>query len=410
MPRDNSSKTLQSWAMAKEAAQDIFLPIRKPLIDLYKDITIDTHLTGVMDNQRIVAVTNIPWMCVDKNGKEIKEITNTLDTTFFELILTYIIQSRFWGHTLAQIDWNSKIAELVPRENVNPLAGIVAPNALNPQIGISYKEAPYDTLTIEIGQPDDLGLLLKVAPWVLLKRGDVGDWATFCEVFGMPLRVGYYDPSSPGNMNEVNRAMKEMGGNGYLVLPDGSRVEFPSQGSSQGNDIYDIFMRRCDEQMSKAIVAQTMTTENGASKSQGEVHLDVAKALYAADRKLVERTLNEQLIPLMIAQGVSIPEGAKFKAAEEIEKLSAKDRLEMDLKIHKEVGRIPKAYFAEEYDIEFVDQSDEAPQVEQPQTPQKEPKKKNESLSFELDDIPLHEQGLLIRLFDYIKSFFVKAP
>lgn len=414
LPNDRNLKSLDAWHQAIAAAEDIYVPVRKSLYDLYKNIVLDTHLTAVMDNQRIIATTNIPWMCVDANGEEIPEIQKHLDTTFFEDILTYAIESRFYGHSLMQIDWNAQKVELVPRENVNPRDKLVLPNALMPTLGVAYNEAPYDALTIEVGKPDNLGLLLKVAPWVILKRGDISDWATFCEVFGMPLRVGYYDASNPANLAQVDKAMKEMGGAGYLVMPDNSKVEFPSAGSTQGNDVYDRFMRACDEQISKAIVAQTMTTENGSSKSQGEVHLEIQESLFAADRKLVERVLNEQLIPLIIAQGGVVPEGAKFKAADEEEELSTKDRLEMDLRIHKEVGRLPKAYFAEEYNVEFVDDSDDemTPQPEPTPPPAQKPKKeaKPKDLSFDLDDIPLHEQGLFLRLFEGLLSFFGIAP
>ena len=418
LPIDRNFKTLEAWHIAIVAAEDIHTPVRKPLHDLYKNVVMDTHLTGVMDNQRLVSITNLPWMCVDANGKPIPEITKTLDTTFFEKILKYICESIFYGHSLMQIDWQARKVDLVPRTNVNPVHKLVLPNALNPLQGVAYNEPPYNGLILEVGEPDALGLLLKVAPWTILKRGDVGDWATFCEIFGMPLRVGYYDSSSPGNQKQVENSLKNMGAAGWLVLPDGSRVEFPSVGSTQGNDVYERFLRVCDEQISKAIVAQTMTTENGSSKAQGTVHLEVQKALFDADCKLVERVLNEQLIPLLITQGVSLPEGAKFKAAEEVRKLTAQQRLDMDLRIHKEVGKLPKAYFAEEYDVEFVDDSDEIEEPDEPNEPTEDPQPKKEKEkqkttkkeSLSLDDIPLHEQPLYIRLFDYIKSFFVTAP
>lgn len=422
LPVDRSMKSLQSWHQAIQAAEDIYVPVRKPLHDLYKNVVLDTHLTGVMDNQRMVSITNLPWMCADGNGKIIPEITKVCDTTYFEKKLRYILESTFHGHSLIQCDWNARQIDLVPRANVNPVHKLVLPNALNPLQGIAYNEPPYTHLTIEVGEPDALGLLLKVAPWTILKRGDVGDWATFCEIFGMPLRVGYYDSSSPGNQKQVENSLKNMGAAGWLVLPDGSKVEFPTAGSTQGNDVYERFLRVCDEQISKAIVAQTMTSENGSSKAQGTVHLEVQKALFDSDRKLVERVLNEQLIPLLIAQGVSVPEGAQFKAAEEMQKLTATQRLDMDLRIHKEVGPLPKSYFAEEYDVEFLDPSDEEQQTEEPQqelpaeeekpkpSKTKKPVKKEKSLAFDLDDIPLHEQGIVRRFIDSLLNFFVSAP
>ena len=362
LPNDRSRKALQDWHQAIEAAESLYAPERKTLYDLYLNTLLDTHVSAVVQ-KRVLAITNTPWVVVDKAGQKIDDLSDDLNSSFFEHILTYCIESKLYGHSLMEIDWPSRRVELIPRAHVNPRDKIVVPNPLSIGVGVAYNQPPFDRNALEAGQPDDLGLLLKIAPYAILKRNDISDWATFCEIFGMPLRVVYYDPSLPSNRTEASNAMKEMGGAGYLVLPDGSRVEFPSSGSQQGNDTYDRFADFCNAEISKAIVGQTMTTEVGknGSRSQGEVHMTAENRLAQNDLKFVERTLNERLIPLLAAQGVALPEGARFQPVEEEQELDKAERFQIDLQIHQNVGAIPKTYWQKEYNVEFVDIADSSP-------------------------------------------------
>lgn len=376
MQNQRTVKELADWKRAIQAAESLTAPQRKTLYDLYLNVVLDPHVTTVVA-KRILSVTNVSWSIVDTNGEAIEELTNALDSTFFEDIITYALESRMYGHSLMQIDWQRQTVELIPRAHVNPKDKLVIPNPLQWSQGIAYNEPPYQNLVLEVGKPDDLGLLIKIAPYAIMKRNDVSDWATFCEIFGMPMRVVYYDPNIPSNRIEADKAMQEMGGAGYLVLPDGSRVEFPSTGTNQGNDTYDRFADFCNKEISKCLVGQTMTTEDGASLSQSEVHLKAEDRIAQNDLKYVERVLNERLMPMLIAQGVPVPAGAKFQPVEEEQSIDKKTRFDMDVQIHQQVGRIPKTYWQREYNVEFVDASDEE-KSEQPEEPTKpnDPKKK----------------------------------
>ena len=119
-----------------------------------------------------------------------------------------------------------------------------------------------------------------------------------------------------------------------------------------------------------------MTTQNGSSRSQAEVHERVANKIATSDRKFVTRILNTFVKDILIAQGFADAANGEFQFVEEEEQLSKKDRLEMDLKIHSSVGRLKKDYFAKEYNVEFVDDSDEPEPAPEPapQPPATDPK------------------------------------
>jgi phage gp29-like protein len=132
------------------------------------------------------------------------------------------------------------------------------------------------------------------------------------EIFGMPSRVYFFDPNIPGNYETVKKQAKETGSNAWAVLPIGSDMKQESGGGKQGSDNFKLLAEFCNAEMSKAMLGQTMTTESGSSYSQSKVHGETEDDINHADRRFVERVLNEKFIPLLISQGFSIPEKEDF--------------------------------------------------------------------------------------------------
>lgn len=361
-PRDLSSKTLDNWKNARAAAVSIYSPIRKPLMDLYDDVVIDPHASSLID-KRIMQITNISWT-FSVDGKPYKPLAELTERYFFEQLIRFVLESKLWGSSLIEIDFRKQSCELVPREHVVGELSAVLPLPFSVSEGIDYTKPPYNRTTVFVGELWDLGVLYKIAPYVLLKKHDVSDWATFCEVFGMPSRVYYYDPNIPGNYDSVVSQADQTGANAWAVLPLGSDMKQESNTGKQGNDVYKMLADFCNAEMSKAIVGQTMTTENGSSRSQAEVHANVEDGINAADRRFVERILNEKIIPLMRLQGFDVPDKGKFHAIDQEEELSKKDQLDMDLRIHKEVGALPQDYFAEKYSVMFDPNAPTPQQIE----------------------------------------------
>lgn len=351
-PKDNTSKSIENWKAAKEQAESIFNPLRKPLIDLYENIVLDPHLSSVME-KRILSITNTTWTFA-LDGEPVEAIDLMCNKHFFEQLLTYIIEAKFWGVSVIETDFNRGTCELVPRGHCVPEFKIVLTEPYMSDMGIPYDLPPFDRTVIDVTS-NDLGLLYKVAPYALLKKDDISDWATFCEIFGMPTRVGKYDPNTPGNEAQLKKALQDMGAAAWMAIPTGSEIEFPQSTSKTGNDIYERFANFCNAEISKCIVGNTMTTEVGknGSRSQGEVHERGEDDIKRSDRRFVERTLNERIIPLLIKQGFAVPEGAEFKAIEDEAELTKAQQLDMDLKIHQQVAPIKREHFAQEYNIEF---------------------------------------------------------
>ncbi len=366
MPKDNSRQTLPLYKMAKDAADSIYYPNRLLLYNLFDEVILDTHVDSCIDKV-VDPITNVSWAITDTEGESIEETEVFLNSLCFNNVLKWIIQSRLFSHSLIEfikigpgLEPNEFQVELVPRRHVSPVHRMVFPDPNIIDQGYDYTAPPFKGRVLEVGDQDDLGKLYKVAPYVILKKGDISDWASYCEVFGSPLRVGHYDPHVPGNESAVIQALKKMGNLGYAAMPNGSTFEYIQDSKSgTGNTVYESFADFCNKEISKCLNGQTMTAENGASLSQAKVHKEVLDDKNLTDREFVAKVLTEKLIPVMRNFGFNIPARAKFTVRDEDETLTKKERLEMDLRLHKEVSPLKKEYFQSEYNVEFDEEQPE---------------------------------------------------
>ena len=152
------------------------------------------------------------------------------------------------------------------------------------------------------GHPSKAGVL-RVCAWMyLFKNYDIKDWISFCEVYGMPLRLGTYGATaSQEDKDALRQALIEMASDASGIIPAGTSVQFVESNKQSSVDIYERLARFCDEQMSKAIVGQTLTSDSGGSYAQGKVHNDVRQDLTEADCKSLMETIRRDVIrPLVL--------------------------------------------------------------------------------------------------------------
>lgn len=153
------------------------------------------------------------------------------------------------------------------------------------------------------GHPSRAGVLRVVAWMYLFKNYDLKDWVSFCEVFGMPLRLGKYaQGASEEDKAALMRALVQIGSDAAGIIPDGTEIEFKESSKTSSLDIYERLARYCDEQMSKAILGQTLTSDSGGgSYAQSKTHNEVRHDLTVADCKALAATLRRDLIrPLVL--------------------------------------------------------------------------------------------------------------
>jgi phage gp29-like protein len=153
------------------------------------------------------------------------------------------------------------------------------------------------------GHPSRAGVLRVVAWMYLFKNYDVKDWISFAEIYGLPLRLGKYQPgASEEDKLALMKALVQIGADAAGIIPDGTTIEFITTEKMNSTDLYERLARYCDEQISKAILGQTLTSDSGGgSYAQSKTHDEVRHDLTVADCKAIASTLRRFLIrPLVL--------------------------------------------------------------------------------------------------------------
>ena len=148
--------------------------------------------------------------------------------------------------------------------------------------------------------------IYRVCAWMFLFRNyALKDWMAFLEVFGMPLRLGKYDPGAgPEDKDALITAIQSLGSDAAGIISKNTEIEFVEavKHGAGGNNPYETMAVYCGKEISKALLGQTLTADVGdvgsyaAARTHNEVRIDLAKA----DTRTVGATVRYQLIRPMV--------------------------------------------------------------------------------------------------------------
>ncbi len=132
----------------------------------------------------------------------------------------------------------------------------------------------------------------------MCKSFSLSDWMAYAELFGMPIRIGkYHSGATPEEKATLRRAVANIGSDASAIMPKEMDIELIERKAGvNGSDVYKSLCEWLDKQLSKGILGQTMTTEDGASQSQATIHNEVRMDILASDAKAIEACINRDLI------------------------------------------------------------------------------------------------------------------
>lgn len=332
------------------AAENVDYSRRYRLYDLYSDILMDTHLCSVIAKRELaVQSSDIEFK---RNGKADESINQQIRSPWFHRLVGDILGARWWGFSLMQFYMNGKWLDynMIPRKHVDPVRELIMRHQTD-ITGTSWEE--YGKMFF-VGDKDDLGLLAKAAPWVIYKRNTTADWAQFSEVFGMPIREYVYETDDDDARRRAIEDAEEEGGLAVLIHSKDSTLNLIESGNKTGSsDLYERLCERCNNEISKLFLGNTLTTESSSNGTQalGTVHKKVEDKVAQADRRYVLDVLNYDLTDIFIAMGINT-EGGEFYFPEPKDiDLSAKMRILADLKTTFDLP-IADDYLYEEFGVD----------------------------------------------------------
>lgn len=313
------SADIDYWRSALTNFESITSPNRVRFYDLIDDISLDGQIEATW-GKRSDALVNTP-LIFTRDGKQDEELNKLLSCPDMLLLLKDIHDAIAYGYSLIQIkDINYSDTDeqyhidysLINRKHVHPEPGFecVSIEQYLPTKDFLYKQPPLSDSMIWAGRPFDKGLLFKAAQYVIYKRGGFGDWAQFVECFGMPFREMIYDEYDEPTRLKLEQMLKEWGAFGYMLHPKGSELIL-HEAANPGQCPYPELIQECDASISKTILGNTLTTEQGShgSQSLGSVHLQVEENKYRADKNFVLAVLNSQFKAILKRYGFNVTNG-----------------------------------------------------------------------------------------------------
>lgn len=286
---------------------------RTELYDIYHSIiTMDGHLSGIID-KRLSAVARERFE-FQRDGKPVDEVNEQIKSPWFRAFIKEAINSKLWGFTLCQFKRDDRgwiTFDLIDRKHFDPVKKQVLLYETD-VTGVPLEA--FSNCLVICDDPRGLGKLATCAPYALYKRGNMGDWAQFCQIFGMPIREYTYTAGDEQARKRLLEDARKQGVNAVYIHPEGSAMTLhEAQGKSGTNDLYERFTDNCNDEMSIAILGNTLTTKSDTNGTQalGTVQAKEQMKITEDDVQFILDLLNYEMTDIFAALGVNT-EGGEF--------------------------------------------------------------------------------------------------
>ncbi|HVJ28209.1 MAG TPA: DUF935 family protein, partial [Vicinamibacterales bacterium] len=306
----------------------------------------DAHLQAVLSSSE-ESIAGLKWQIVppdDARSKD-KRAAKWIDTTLrtnphLHRLIADLAGAVFYGHAASEIIWAKDKGRLVPDRFVQ-----VAPRRFRfrrddgafvmyddggPEIDI-FREYPNKfvcsrpRVTGDVPQREGLKFVLV---WMSTMRNwSIGDWLKTGEMSWKPWRIGTYKKTATSHedRSELADVMRRLTTDFSAVIPDSTeiRIEWPN-GATTSKSTHGEIVNVLAQEMSKAVLGQTETTQASASSgyAQAKVHDAVRKDLRESRARQIATDLTRDLIAPMVAlnfgASVRLPR-FEFITAEEVD-------------------------------------------------------------------------------------------
>ena len=379
---------------------------RTELYDIYHSIlTTDGHLSGIVQ-KRLSAVARERFE-FQRDGKPVDEVNEQIKSPWFRSFIKDAVSSKLWGFTLCQFRRDERgwiTYDLIDRKHFDPVHRLVL------LYETDVTGVPLDAFSnclVICDQPRGLGTLATCAPYALYKRGNLGDWAQFCQIFGMPIREYTYAAGDEEARKRLLEDARKQGANAVYIHPEGSGMELhEASGKSGTNDLYERFTANCNDEMSIAVLGNTLTTKSSENGTQalGTVQAKEQLKITDDDVQFILDLLNYDMADIFAALGVNT-EGGEFVRVEQ--KFQDKQvQINVVSKL-KEMG-LPMSddYLYKTFDVEKPDDYDTLKAEQEAEAQAKAERARQ--LADRLNQEPTNEEKK--RFLDRFRSFFGLAP
>ncbi|MDR0487050.1 MAG: DUF935 domain-containing protein [Treponema sp.] len=186
---------------------------------------------------------------------------------------------------------------------------------------------------------------------VTFKKNGFRWWTVFVEKYGGAFMYGKY-PSNAGEKfkQELLGALERMVADAVAIAPEGSKISITSASDKRGgSDVHSAYIQMSNNEISKAVLGQTLTTEIGGvgSFAAAKTHNEVREHIASADRFRICESFNRlAAVYTFYNFGADIsPPQFQFVKDEDLQL----DRAERDVKTYSIGWRPTRKYLIQQY-------------------------------------------------------------
>jgi hypothetical protein len=280
----------------------------------YERIRLDDQVKSCME-QRIRAVVGREWDVLPGDDTDPRSVAagdalkKALQRAGWDRVTEKMLWASFYGYQVAELNWGADAAGLLGWVAGDRCRAIHVRHArrfrldTEDRLRLLTRTAPRGELlpprkfwmVAAGGTDDDTPYGQGLAEWLywptLFKRNGVRFWNVFLDKFSVPTAMGKYPRgTTKEDIGKLLGAIVSIANDSGFAIPNGMDVELLTLAQT-GAD-FGAACRYFDGGIAKVILSQTMTTDDGSSKAQGEVHADVKDEVVDADADLLCDSFN----------------------------------------------------------------------------------------------------------------------
>lgn len=337
-------------------------------IKAYRELSSDGDVGGCIDSRKS-GVTSLLWsISGEKDSKSyqtIKDLFSRID--IYELIED-ILNAPLYGYQPIEIMWESIDGYILPKELIaKPQEWFCFDSNNDFRLKGKGKTLiiPENKFLLPRNKPSYLNpygeaVLSRVFWNVVFKKTGYKFWVKFIEKYGTPSIWGTVPRnSSDTEQEDLLITLENMVQDAVAVITEGTQIDIKeAAGKGDTSNVFDTFTNHCVQNISKAILGQTLTTQidGTGSYAASQTHNEVRKDIIASDKRLVEATINH-LIKMIDDFNFNSPIVPKFEMYEEedVDKnLAERDKILSEQGVKFTKNYYMKAYGFEEEDLEIL--------------------------------------------------------
>lgn len=352
---DGDDITAGYVAELRQPRDEILRTRGRGALTIYERLKRDDQVQSCFQ-QRVNAVVSREWSVgpagakrQDKKAAEFVEAQ--LRHIRFDNVTKKMLNGVFYGYGVAECMWAADGAQIV-LDDIRVrragrfrfgLDGSLRLLAKGHPEGLVMPDRKFWTFAAGADDDDDpygRGLAYWLYWPVWFKRNGLKFWAIFMEKFAAPTAKGTVPKGATKEEREkLLAALRAITMDSALVIPEGTQAELLQAAKSSAGD-YATFYRLMDAAIAKVVLSQTMTTDNGSSLAQAQVHAGVKLEVVKADADLICESFADQVVRWLVDwnfPGAAYP--AVWRDVTEPEDLKA--RADRDKIIH-DMGFAPR--------------------------------------------------------------------